>query len=686
MLITRLGAELCNAYAYLGEGQLSGLMRVTLRGCFVLALGLLWVSASNAGSAASDWSPINASDLQMTSLPRAPGAPAVILYRQIDRNDYQGYEDVLVRIKILTEDGRKYGQVEIPFNKDYYAVRDIAARTIHPDGSIVSFAGTVYERRQRSESRAAFVAKTFQLPGVEPGSILEYRYRITWSSGFLATGGFANLGGWDRAFNSQWPLNAPLYTVEGKFSLVPMRTLTLRYSWPNGLPTGSAPPHLEKGRVVMEVHDVPAFVTEEDMPPAAYLMSHVDFIYSSEAKPLTNQTAFWKRFGIDNFDRFRQFVDARGAMEQALSQIVQPGDSPDQKLRKIYARVQRLRNLEYLPPQETKSPGTQDVADVWQRGAGDDEADIDWLFLALARTAGFSADPVLVAARNNYRFEARFLNAARLDGTVVAVMVNGRTQYFNPGVPYTPYGMLPWYQTDATGLRLNEEGGSWITTPPPDASMSRIDRTATLTLSGASLDGKLTVSYAGIEAAQRRLDERNDDEAGRRQLLEQEVAAMVPASVEVKLVNTPDWTNTDEPLVAQFELHIPYWATAVGSREFVPSGVFGAGERQLFEQASRVQPIYFGYPREYHDSVAIALPAGWHVDNVPPDRSSDLKVLTYAIAARGENQSLRMTRDLVIGFYAATAQSYPAIRSFFDKVRTGDEQPVIVAPDAAQHD
>jgi hypothetical protein len=52
----------------------------------------------------------------MTSVPEAPGAPAVILYRQVDREDkiFGSQEHVYVRIKVLTEDGRKYGVVKIP--------------------------------------------------------------------------------------------------------------------------------------------------------------------------------------------------------------------------------------------------------------------------------------------------------------------------------------------------------------------------------------------------------------------------------------------------------------------------------------------------------------------------------------------------------------------------------------------
>src|SRR5690349_8348831 len=72
------------------------------------------------GSAAADWPPITPDELKMTSDPLAPGAPAVILYRQVDRDDrgLTAHEDNFVRIKILTDEGRKYADVEIPFFKE----------------------------------------------------------------------------------------------------------------------------------------------------------------------------------------------------------------------------------------------------------------------------------------------------------------------------------------------------------------------------------------------------------------------------------------------------------------------------------------------------------------------------------------------------------------------------------------
>src|SRR3984957_10421191 len=91
---------------------------------------------------ADDWLPIPPDDLKMRSEPLAPGAPAILLYRQVDRDDNGPLESNYARIKILTEEGRAYADVEIPYDKATESVRGIQARTIHPDGSIVNFNGT----------------------------------------------------------------------------------------------------------------------------------------------------------------------------------------------------------------------------------------------------------------------------------------------------------------------------------------------------------------------------------------------------------------------------------------------------------------------------------------------------------------------------------------------------------------
>lgn len=114
----------------------------------LLLLAIVWATAAvrfcAPVSAGDERLPITPEELKMTSEPKAPGASAIILYRQIDRDDSNSREYKYVRTKIFTEEGRKHADVEIPFFKGQENVRNIKARTIRPDGSISNFDGKVY--------------------------------------------------------------------------------------------------------------------------------------------------------------------------------------------------------------------------------------------------------------------------------------------------------------------------------------------------------------------------------------------------------------------------------------------------------------------------------------------------------------------------------------------------------------
>src|SRR5580704_14351783 len=115
-------------------------------------LAFLIVLAAPAGLATPAWAmgfqPVSQEELKLTSEPKAPGAPAIILFRQVDRDDrgLTPHEDVYFRIKILTEEGRKYADIEIPFLKEQSKIVNIHARTIKTDGTIVDFNGKAFDK------------------------------------------------------------------------------------------------------------------------------------------------------------------------------------------------------------------------------------------------------------------------------------------------------------------------------------------------------------------------------------------------------------------------------------------------------------------------------------------------------------------------------------------------------------
>jgi hypothetical protein len=84
-----------------------------------------------------EWQPISEQDLALKDNPAAPGADAMILYREVVIDQLEHSMTEYVRIKIFTEKGRDWGDVQIPYAPIAWQIKDLRARTIRGDGSIV---------------------------------------------------------------------------------------------------------------------------------------------------------------------------------------------------------------------------------------------------------------------------------------------------------------------------------------------------------------------------------------------------------------------------------------------------------------------------------------------------------------------------------------------------------------------
>ena len=414
----------------------------------------------------------------------------------------------------------------------------------------------------------------------------------------------------------------------------------------------------------------------------AKIFSRVDFTYTrfTEKDP----DKFWKEFGKNSEYWLDVFISKRGEMEQAVAEIVSPGDSAEVKLEKIFARVQQLHNVSFEEKKTTqeekrdKEKWPNNVEDVWKFQHGS-SVQLNRLFLALARAAGFEAYEVWVSDRSSYFFDSKMMDGNQLETDVVLVKVDGKDLYLDPGSPFISFGMLPWSETGISGYRLDKDGGTWVKTTLPKSSQSLIERRAQLKLTDTGdLKGKLTVTFTGLECSRRRAEQQFADEAARKKILEDEVKEWISASSEVELTGPPDWKNSSGSMIAIFSLKVPGWASASGRRSFLPISLFCATEKHLFEHTDRVHPIYFQFPFARVDDLTIELPPGWQIGNTPPTQISDRGLAVYRSEAANEKGALRLHRTLSLDALLLDVKNYPAVRDFFQEVRTRDEQQVLL--------
>lgn len=213
-------------------------------------------------------------ELKMATSPIAPGASAVILNWISKHDDEASFANDYYRIKILTQEGKKYGDIELSYVPGYSDLKNISARTIKPDGTIVPFNGKMYNKLVIKKGGFKIMNRTFSLPDVQPGSIVEYRYTRTWSMQLLNT--------------NRWYLQREIPIVNVQLWVKPYGQVVSSFFTYKGLPAGKMPvkvgDHFE-----LELTNVPPFDDEPYSPPEEELKPRVEFFYTM-GRPTSTST------------------------------------------------------------------------------------------------------------------------------------------------------------------------------------------------------------------------------------------------------------------------------------------------------------------------------------------------------------------------------------------------------------
>jgi hypothetical protein len=150
----------------------------------LVAVCLVLCAFMQALAGGDEWRPIDPADLASKTPVVEKDADAEALFWEVSvadeveggtvRTVFRHY----LRIKIFTERGREsQSKIDIPYLSNW-KISEIAARTITPDNHIIELKKEdVFERTIVRGSGLKIKAKSFAMPGVEPGSIIEYRWR-----------------------------------------------------------------------------------------------------------------------------------------------------------------------------------------------------------------------------------------------------------------------------------------------------------------------------------------------------------------------------------------------------------------------------------------------------------------------------------------------------------------------------
>jgi hypothetical protein len=197
------------------------------------------------------------------------------------------------------------------------------------------------------------------------------------------------------------------------------------------------------------------------------------------------------------------------------------------------------------------------------------------------------------------------------------------------------------------------------------------------------LEGKVTISFTGLDAMYHRMQEHNEDSVARKQYLEDLLKAQIPIASEVEVTKEPEWNSAEIPLQAEFTVKIPNWASSTGRRILLPLGIFSKSEKTMFVSSERIHPVYFTYPYSERDDVTIELPPTWQALSMPPAQKQEGNGVLYSMTVEDSKGALQMKRGLSVDIFILEQSEYPGLHKFFQSVRSGDEQQIVLQLPAA---
>jgi Domain of Unknown Function with PDB structure (DUF3857) len=652
-------------------------MNPTHRSSVRIALvSLLLLAGARASRAAEDWLPISPDDLALKDNPKQPGADAMVLYREVNEDAQSATVNNYMRIKVFTDQGVKdQADVELPYDKAEETIGGIRARTIQPDGKIIDFEGKAFDKEIVKGSAIKYLAKTFTMPDVQPGSIIEYMYREQYDDHFYWTLG--------------WTVQYTLFTRLARFSIKPdqsMYALPLR-SRSYALPANLASVQRQSNLYTLEIHDLPGVEQEQLMPPPSALEARVEFYYV-DSRTHENETPdqYWKRVAKGWNENVDGFVDKKKELAEEVAQDTAPGDAPEVKLRKLYDRTLKIRNLDFEQGKSEKEAKQEqikpnnNVEDVLKHGYGN-SADVNFLMIGLARAAGFESAEVRLAPRTGIYFFPQREAASDLSAEVVWVRANSKEYYLDPASRFYAFNTLPWSEEAANGVRASKDGAQMISTPVPDSSEATVVRRADFNVdNNMEVSGTLQVDFTGQEAASLRTEHRDEDANGRKKVLEDELKPWLPLGATLEITNVANWDDVEQPLHVEATVHVPSIANRVVQRMLFPREMFQTSEVGYFESQKRVNEIDFPFAYERIDDVVLHLPLGFSVLALPDPQTINLGPVSYAITETEtpDKSSVEVKRHLVIKGMRYPKESYAGLRNFFSTVRTDDNAQIML--------
>ena len=621
-----------------------------------------------------EFSKISLEEAVLKNYPEDPDAEALVLFDLAKSffinsdNSFDVIYERTTRIKIFSEAGIRWGEVEIPFYQEggiYEKVYDIEAITYNWEDGRMNRTALIPSNTHDEKINNSWIVRKFALPDVKAGSVIEYRYKIISQYKF-------NFRDWEF----QWSI--PVKYSEYEVRMIPF----YEYSW---LLQGATRFDEQSTSVIKGItnrfghvtyqdniykyimKDLPAFDDEEFITSRNdyiikldFQLSKVNYLNETSQNILTT----WEEMIKDllKHSDFGRFMDkAEKSASKVLNINALSGKSDIEKFNYIldYVKSNYSWNGMYG---KNASKTTNQLIDEKTGNC----ADINLFTVGLLKSIGIEASPVLISTRDNGKIKSDYPYSHFFNYLVIVAKVGDRTILTDATEILCLNDRIPARCINDKGLIVSAGEQAWVglETKITSETNKRLEITFR---NDKRYNASLILTAVEYDALYYRNNYTDNRETIKKKL---ESKDFTIADSSITVLNQ---LNKDRPYMLSYNLEGR--SEIINNKIYLSPFLNETPDDNPFKQSTRLYPVDMTHPRKKSYISKIEIPEGYQIDYLPTDQNISTPLFDMNYAVTNDNERVLITFDYHFKQSIYSEKDYSKLKYYYSEVvKKGNEK------------
>jgi len=421
--------------------------------------------------------------------------------------------------------------------------------------------------------------------------------------------------------------------------------------------------------------NIPALSKEDLSPPVERMIPclYFSFSYDKGWKGQDLNVVDWRYIAALYYQQLRSFM----RIGSNLNPIIDSLGSEASDERELAFMAYRWLG-DHFRPLETEILLSNNVNDALERGRGT-QAEAAAILLALFELLEIPSTAFLVATTDVGEPLKQVPALFWFDRLLLACYADNDTIWIDPYYQLMQIGIIPFEDQGARALSLAGAGGDFVVVPVADfrANGKAIHMKLHFDASG-SLHGEATEIYSGAMIPEISTFMKGLEKSERKMPWERRLASSFPsARIQEFILVPPDssgqaykvgYSFTTGPIVRPF-----------ADRAYIPMDLLGNwADLPSLPNRARQFPIELRRPRFELERITLNISPPFEVEYLPGNYSENLDIGEVYSVARGDKQSVTITRGFGLKKSTLPFSEYGSLRNFINRARTEADKHIIL--------